>query len=402
MKNWMRFLIYLLLLTVAIGAIYVAVRETPIHVDIATATVGPMQVNIKEEGVTRVRNVYRVYPPITGHLERISLEEGDAVVENQTVVGSIHPLDPPFIDNRTANEIAAAVEAARTSVTLAEVDLSRAQADLNLAEVEYQRSLELQRTDVISKAALDKKLNVVLLKRAEVDSAKAAIRLRNAELRSVEARQIQPTNAPPDKKVTECCIQIMAPVSGTVLKINHKSEQVIQTTMPILEIGNPKDLEIAVDLLSSDAVKVKPGSKAIISQWGDEQLLHATVRRVDPAGFVKVSALGIEEQRVNVVLDIQEAPQRLGHGYRVYASFVIWTSDETLQLPIGSLFRRNGKWSVFVIKEDRATVKHVDLGQMNDTHAQVISGINAGDHVILYPNDQLDEGSLVEKRKISS
>ena len=180
--------------------------------------------------------------------------------KTKTVVGSIHPLDPPFIDNRTANEIAAAVEAARTSVTLAEVDLSRAQADLSLAEVEYQRSLELQRTDVISKAALDKKLNVVLLKRAEVDSAKAAIRLRIAELKSVEARQAQPTNTPPNERVSGCCINILAPVSGTVLKINHKSEQVIQTTMPIMEIGNPEDLEIAVDLLSSDAVKVQPGS----------------------------------------------------------------------------------------------------------------------------------------------
>lgn len=398
MKNLARNLIYIFLITAVLGAVYLALREKPVLVDVATITSGPMQVTINEEGVTRVRDVYQVFPPITGHLERITLEEGDEVVAHETIVGKIHPLDPPFIDNRTANEIAAAVEAARSSVMLAEVDLSRAQADLSLAEVEYQRSLELQKTDVISKAALDKKLNVVLLKRAEVDSARAAIALRNAELKSVEARQAQPTATPRSERMTGCCINIMAPVSGTVLKINHKSEQVIQSTMPIMEIGNPQDIEIAVDLLSSDAVKVQPGSQAIISQWGEDRPLVANVRRVDPAGFMKVSALGIEEQRVNVVLDIPEVPENLGHGYRVYASFVIWSSDNTLQLPIGALFRKSGNWSVFTVREGRVTIELVELGQMNDTHAQILKGLSEGARIVLFPNDQLEEGNLIEER----
>ncbi len=398
MTNWFRIFSYGFVLAVVGIAAYYAFRESPIPVDVSNARNGPMQVTINEEGVTRIRNVYQVFPPVSGHLERVSLEEGDNVEANRTVVGRMYPLDPPFLDRRSASEISAAIEAARSAVTLARVDLSRAEADLNLAEVEYQRALELQRNDVISKALLDKRLNVVLLRRAEVKSARAAIELKKAELKSVEARQVQPTSPEMLDQADSCCIEIKAPVSGTVLKIHHKSRQVIHSTTPIMDIGDPDDLEIAIDLLSSDAVKIEPGSRVIVSEWGQDRPLEAIVRRIDPAGFTKVSALGIEEQRVNVVLDLVDVPPGLGHGYRVFANFVIWSGDAVLQIPIGALFRRAGKWAVFKVEDDRVHLQFLTLGRLNDAAAQVLEGLSNEDQVVLYPNDQLEDGTLIRLR----
>lgn len=378
--------------------IYIAIKPKPVPVDLAKIEAGPMQVTINEEGVTRVRNIYQVFPPISGHLDRISLEEGDSVTANTTVIGRIHPADPPFLDQRTQAEIAASIDAARSSVRLAEVNLSRAEADAKLAEVEFQRSLELQRNDFVSQAALDKKETEVLLKRAEVDRAKANISLRNAELKALEARQTQPNTLRSSDENKTCCIDIMAPVSGTILKIFNKSEQVVLSTNPIMEIGNPKDIEVAIDLLSSDAVRVREGAQVIIGEWGGDKPLTGIVRRIDPAGFTKVSALGIEEQRVNVVLDLDTIPDTLGHGYRVFANFVIWSKENVLQVPIGALFRKDGDWTVFVREDNRVAYQQITIGNMNDQMAEILDGLEPDQEVVLFPNDQLADGSLIELR----
>lgn len=399
MKNTTRIITFLALAGIFASAVYIAIKPKPVPVDLAKIETGPMQVTINEEGVTRVRNIYQVFPPINGHLDRISLEEGDNVKAKVTVIGQIHPVDPPFLDQRTQAEMAASVDAARSAVKLAEVNLSRAEADAKLAEIELQRSLELQRNDFVSQAALDKKETEVLLKRAEVDRAKANISLRQAELKALEAKQAQPNALQSVSESESCCIEIMAPVSGTVLKIFNKSEQVVLSTNPIMEIGDPKDIEVAVDLLSSDAVKVIQGSKVIIGEWGGEIPLTGVVRRIDPAGFTKVSALGVEEQRVNVVLDLDTVPDSLGHGYRVFANFVVWSKDNVLQVPIGALFRKDGKWAVFVRDESRATIRQVKLGNMNDQNAEILEGLEQGLEVVLFPNDLLEDGSLVELRQ---
>ena len=382
MKTTTRFIAFIVFAGVLGLAAYIAFKPKPVPVDLAEIKTGPMQVTINEEGVTRVRNIYQVFPPINGHLDRIDLEEGDEVIAQETVIGRIHPADPPFLDQRTQAEIAAAVDAAQSSVKLAEVSLSRAQADAKLAEVEFQRSLELKRNDFVSRAALDKKQTEVFLKRAEVDRAKANISLRKAELKAIEAKLVQPSTLQSRSDSSACCIEIMAPVSGTVLKIFNKSEQIVLSTNPIVEIGNPKDLEVAIDLLSSDAVKVNVGSKVIIGEWGGDNPLTGTVRRIDPAGFTKISALGIEEQRVNVVLDLNTIPDSLGHGYRVFANFVIWSKDDVLQVPIGALFRKDGKWTVFVRDENHVTYRHLSLGNMNDQNAEVLDGLEPGLEVV--------------------
>ena len=183
-----------------------------------------------------------------------------------------------------------------------------------------------------------------------------------------------------------------------ILKVLARSEQAVAQGAPIIEIGDPTKLEIVVDLQSSDAPRVQPGSRAIVSDWGGDTDLSATVRRIDPAAFTQVSSLGIEEQRVNVILDLDTVRPELGHGYRVLASLVVWSADDVLQIPIGALFRSGGEWAAFAVSDGRADLRKIEVGRINDEFAQITGGLDEGDTVILYPNDVLQDGSLVEPR----
>lgn len=398
MMKWIKRLGLLIVVLGIAAAFYYAMKERPALVDVALAESGPMAVTIDAEGITRVRDVYVVSSPITGHLSRVTLEEGAPVASHTTIVASIHPLDPPFIDTRTRSELLAAVEAAKSAIALAEVELQRAQTALKLAESAYDRADRLAKTNVVSVSALEKALSDVELQTAQVASAEATIRLRQAELESAKARLVQPSDVNVSPEGSDCCIDLTAPVDGIVLKVIARSEQAVSQGTPIAEIGNPADLEITVDLLSRDATRIQPGDRAVITEWGGEADLEATVRRIDPAGFTKISALGIEEQRVNAILDFTSAPGSLGHGYRVLAKLVIWSADDVLQVPISALFRSGGTWSVFAVREGVAELTAVSIGQMNASHAQLLEGLEEGDTVILYPNDLIEDGSLVEER----
>jgi HlyD family secretion protein len=326
---WLKRGVAVLALAAVAGGFAYALREQPSLVDIATVSEGTMRVTIREEGVTRVREVYTVSTVIAGHLARSVLEEGDGVKANETVVASIHPLDPPLIDKRTEAELLAARDAARSAVGIAEIELQRSEAALRLAEDDLKRAVGLFKPGVISEAALQRINNVVDIQRAAVDAARTTIVFRRAELASAEARLLQPD--PLDPTEATCCVNLLAPVDGTVLAVFAKSEQAVVAGMKIAEIGDTGALEIAVDLLSADAVRISPGTKAQISDWGGDHPLSAVVRRVDPAGFTKVSALGIEEQRVNAVLDLDKPERRLGHGYRVFAEMTIWECGKCLR-----------------------------------------------------------------------
>lgn len=384
-----------LVLAVAAGFAW-ALRERPALVDAAMVAEAPMTVTIREEGMTRVHDIYTVSAPIAGHLTRTVLREGDPVVARETVVASIHPLDPPLIDRRTEAELLGARDAARSSVGIAEAELQSAQTKLKLAEEDLARALKLFAPGVISESALQKITNQVESERASVDAAKATVGFRQAELASAEARLLQPD--PSDPTGESCCVNLVAPVNGTVLTVFARSEQAVAAGMPIAEIGDTSDLEIVVDLLSADAVKISPGTQAAIRDWGGERALAATVRRVDPAAFTKVSALGIEEQRVNTILDLTEHDARLGHGYRVFVEIPVWDCRSCLQVPIGALFRTGNEWNVFVIENDHVRAAAIEVGRMNDEVAQVLGGLTAGELVVVHPGDTLENGSLVERR----
>lgn len=395
--NWKRAGLLALIASLVAG-FYLAMREKPVLVDIAQVHSGPMEVTIDEEGITQVRDVYAISSPIAGYLDRSLLEEGQAVKAGETIVASIHPMDPPLLDQRTTSELAAAVEAAHSSVVVAEMSLEQARTALTLSQSEYARAAKLGKRSLITESELDKYSSDVQLRRAEAASARAVIRLREAELASAKARMIQPRELQANPHGEDCCVHITAPVDGVVLEVITRSEQAVSAGTLIARVGNPRLLEVVVDLLSSDATKIRPGDHAILTEWGGGVDLDAVVLRVEPSAFTKVSALGIEEQRVNTLLDIEHTPEELGHGYRVVVRVTVWSKENTLQVPIGALFRNGGSWSVFVVQGDSAFMKKVSIGQMNQTHAEVLDGLLVDENVILYPNDVLEHGSLVRPR----
>ncbi|MCY6382152.1 efflux RND transporter periplasmic adaptor subunit [Hoeflea prorocentri] len=380
------------------GGFYLALRERPTAVDTAIVESGSLHVSIDEEGVTRVRDVYAVSSPIAGHLARTTLDEGEVVKANETVIASIFPMEPTFLDERTRAELRAAAEAARSSVALAEVELQRAQTAHDLAKSNYERAEKLARTKTISISQLEHSYSEWELKKAQVSSAEATIKLRKAELASAEARLQQPSTPDNRDPSGDCCVNITAPIDGIVLKVIARSEQTVSPGTLIAEIGDPANLEIVVDLLSSDAARIEPGATVQITDWGGDNDITGTVRTVEPAAFTKVSSLGIEEQRVNVVIDPASVPNNLGHGFRVLARLGIWQDDNVLTVPIAALFRTGGEWSVFVVSDGKATLRRIKVGQMNNTDAEVTGGLEDGDTVVLYPSDLLEDGSLVEER----
>ncbi len=378
------------------GAFAYALQEKPSLADMATISPAPMKVTILQEAQTRVRDVYTVSAPISGNLDRINIEEGADVVAGKTIVAAIRPLDPPLIDKRSRAELLAARDASKASVAIARVDLERAVTAREQAQSDMERAHRLANTNIIADSTLQKAKTALDDAKARVESAKAAISLREAELATAEARLIEPDSSN-NGDPSSCCVSIAAPVDGVVLNIFAKSEQPVQAGMKIAEIGDPRKLEIVAGLLSTDAVKIKAGTPAEIVNWGGEPL-SATVRRVDPAAFTKISALGIEEQRVNAVLDLNDTDPRLGHGFRVYAELAVWQSDAVLQVPIAALFRNGNDWNVFKVVDGRAVQTSISIDHMNNTAAEIVSGLNEGDVVILYPSDTLADGAMVEQR----
>ncbi len=398
MKTLTKWLGLATLAAIVAAGLYIALREQPVLVDIARVTSGPMTVTIDQEGTTRVRNVYTVSAPISGHLDRTSLEEGDPVKANKTIVASIHPLDPPLIDRRTEAELTAAIEAARSGVAQAELEHQRALAAFELAKSDLERATRLFGSNIISERDLQMATTEVALQEAQVKTTEALIRQRQAELTSAHARLMQPGDELLDIGGKKCCVEVTSPIDGIVLSVKVKSEQAVTAGTPLAEVGNPEDLEIAVDLLSEDAVRIRPGLKAEITDWGGDRNLMATVRRVDPSAFTKISALGIEEQRVNAVLDLDESESLLGHGYRVFARLAIWSSDEVLQVPIAALFRSNGNWAVYRLEGDRVSLTTIEIGHLNNQTAEVVSGLATDNQVVIHPSDLLEESSLVALR----
>lgn len=402
MSKWANWFVTIIVGLALVAGVYWAMRERPASVDIASVASAPMQVSIQEEGVTRVRDVYSVSSPISGRLDRIRLDEGQAVKAGETLIASVHPSAPPFLDRRTQRDLQSALDAAQSAVALAEVEHERAQMALILAQSEYDRSAILAEKKIQPLSQLEKDFNTLELQKAQVKSTQATIDLRKAELARANARLEQPSESVLKNHSDDCCVQVRAPVDGVVLSILARSEQVVAAGARLVEIGDPRELEIVIDLLSSDAAGIKPGATVLISEWGGPERLRGTVRRVDPAAFTKVSSLGIEEQRVNVIIDLDKREPALGHGFRVIGNLVVWQGDDVLQVPIGALFRSGGSWAVFLVRDGRAQLRMIEIGHMNRDHAEIVSGLRAGDAVILYPNDELKDGSLVERRNTAS
>ncbi len=354
-----------------------------------------------EEGVAEIRDVFRVSAPIAGKLNRIPVHVGDAVSPEGEAVAAIQPAEPPLLDVRTQRELQAAAGAAQAAVGLAKAQVTSAEASERLASSDLDRAKQLAEKGAISSRSLEKAVTDVDTAHAAVEQAKANLALRQSELASAEAQLMQPSTSGTGSGSANCCVPVMSPINGVVLKLLVESEQVVAAGTPLIEIGDPKDMEVVVHLLSSDAVEIKPGAPATLTDWGGEGALNAHVRRIDPAAYTKVSALGVEEQRVDATLDISdpyEKWQGLGHEYRVMAHIRTWKGGDVVKVPVGALFRRGADWNVFRVVDGKAVLTRILLGHRNTHDAEVLGGLSAGDTVVLHPSDQVTDGVSVKPR----
>jgi HlyD family secretion protein len=382
------------------GAVWLAWPK-PIPVDYALVTKSPMEVTIDDEAKTSVRDVYTVSAPVSGKVLRSPRHVGDVVIADETVVAAMQPAVPAFHDASTHAELLAAEAAAAAAEKFAEAEVRRIGAALNFSRKELKRAQSLARTDTIAVRTLDKAKFDVEANEAALASTKAQLDVRRSERASVAARLIDPSSVPAQTNPA-CCIQIRSPVAGLVLKIIQESETIVQAGAPLIEIGDPRDLEVVAELLSSDAVQIKVGSSVRIDGWGGAPV-QGRVTRVDPAGFVKISSLGIEEQRVRTWIDFTDPPEvwaQLGHDYRVIVHVTIWQDDTVLTAPAGAFFRKGNDWAVFAIRDGRARSVLVTLGQRNNQTAQILSGLSEGDKVVLHPSDRISEGVAVAQREV--
>lgn len=376
-----------------------ALRPVPVLVDVAVLARGTLEVTVDDDGETQVKDVFTVSAPVTGHMLRIESKVGDEVEAGKTVLAVMQPTFPEFLDARSRRQAEAEVKAAEAALALAKAESDKAQAELNFARAELERARELASKGTISKSARDRAEMEADSREAALKTAMANVNVRAFALETAKARLIEP------EIVTDtsgsCCVRIRAPVSGRILRLLQESEQVVNAGTPLIEIGDPADLEVKVDLLSSEAVKVKAGDPVIITGWGGAGELTGRVRRVEPSGFTKVSALGIEEQRVNVIIDFTGDPETrkgLAHGYRVDAKVVVWKGEDVLTVPLGALFRERNEWAVFKVEDGEARLTRVRIGRNGAFDAEVLDGLQAGDTVILHPSDRVEGGVAVALR----
>lgn len=388
-----------LLIAAGVGALLaVALWPNTVAVDVGSVTRGPLVVTIDDEGVTRVRDRFVVSAPVAGRVLRIELEPGDQVKKG-AAVARLQAETPPLLDARSRSEAEAAIATARAVVGRARADEERARAALAQAQRELTRARELLKDELTSRQVVDAREAEERTAEEALNAAAFAVRAAASDLQRAEVR-LAPAPTDVGRVVT-----VTAPVDGVVLKRVRESESVVPPGDPLLEIGDPRRLEIVSDFLSTDAVRVKAGARAMIEQWGGDRVLDAKVRRVEPSGFTKISALGVEEQRVNIVLDFTDpaaAWAALGDAYRVEVRVVIWETADALKVPTSALFRHGEAWAVYTFGADgRARQALIELGHQTGQEAEVTSGLSDGARVILHPGDTLTDGSRVSERPAS-
>jgi HlyD family secretion protein len=389
-----------LLVTVVLvaGGLVYGFMPRALPVDMAEVKRAPLTVTVEEEGKTRVSECYQVSAPVAGYVRRIDLKAGDEVSAGQ-ILAVIEPARSVALDPRTRAQAQAQVSAARAALAVAQENARAAQASAQLAQQERVRAESLRQFNFLSAQALDTAKSVELRAQAVRQAADYAVKVSRFELDMARAAVANVTRLQTGGSAEQ--FQVRAPVAARVLKLLHESEGAVATGQPLLEIGNPETLEVEVDVLSTHAVKIAPGSKVVLDRWGGDQPVQGTVRVVEPSGFTKISALGVEEQRVRIIVDItspREAWQRLGDGYRVEARFVLWQGEDVLQLPTSALFRHGAGWAVFAVEGGRAHITPVETGQRAGLVTQLLSGLEAGARVVSHPDDMLSDGARVKPR----
>ena len=382
-----------LVLIVLAGLGYWAFRPAAVPADFATVQRGVLLVTVNEEGRTRVRDRYVVSAPVPGRMRRIELEPGDPVVARKTVVSLFEPSAPALLDVRVRAELEARVQAADSALGGARAERERMRAERVFAESELKRSRQLLAEKVISAREFEVAERQAQTVERALQSADFAVRTAEYQLQQARA-SLTPSRG------GGAAIPLYSPVDGVVMRRLQESETVVPAGQPLLEIGNVGDLEIVSDLLSSAAVRVRAGQRVLIEQWGGDTPLGGRVRRVEPSGFTKISALGVEEQRVNAIVDFEDPPKdrAIGDGYRVEVRIIVSSRDNVLKVPVSSLIRQGSDWALYVVENDRASRRIVQVGERNGLEAEIAGGLSGGERIIVYPSDAITDGVKVTSR----
>ncbi|HKY29538.1 MAG TPA: HlyD family efflux transporter periplasmic adaptor subunit [Pyrinomonadaceae bacterium] len=393
MKRILNTLILIFIAVVVVVLLTKWLRPTPIRVDVAKATRGPMRVTVDGEGKTRVRDRYTVATPVSGRLRRIALRRGDAVEQGQ-LLAVIEPLPLAPLDPRQRAEAVGRVNAAEDAKFEADRLVERNWSIYEQAKRDLERCESLARSGVISRQEVERAQTLLATSLREYQAAKskAESAAHGVEVARAALIAIDSTG----RRSSGATVKVQAPTRGKVLRVLEESERVVVGGTPLVEVSNPSNLEIVIELLSTDAVKVSSGALVLIEDWGGPGTLEAHVRLIEPSAFTKVSALGIEEQRVNVVADLAESVVSVGDGYRVEGRIVTWEGDNVLRVPVSALFRRGEHWSLFVAENGRATLRDVEVDHRTPFEAEIKRGLEEGAEVIIHPSNQISDGARVE------
>src|SRR6185369_172348 len=385
-----------LALLAAAGAAALSLRPRPVPVDLSSAVKGPLSVEIRESGVTRVKDRYEVSAPVTGRLSRLALEVGDVVKEGDPLA-EIAPALSPLLDNRTRAEAEARLGAAMSALDQARSQVVRAQTAQELANQDLARARQLANSGALAAQALEQAEFAARMRADELNSATFNAKVSYEEVRVARVALAGDRDHPnPDRH-----LGVLSPVAGRVLRVQQKSAGVVQAGALLVEVGDPSALEIVVDLLTTDAVHVHPGTEAVIEGWGGETALHGRVRRLEPSAFTRPSALGVDEQRVNVIVALTDPLEKwsaLADGYRVEVRFVLWQSPGVVKAPQGAVFRYRDRWAVYRVSEGAAHLNPVTVGHRGETEVEILSGLEPGASVAVQPGDRVKEGARVEAR----
>ncbi len=430
--RWIKRLLWLSIAGGIVAALAYGFMPKPAPVDTARVTQGSLSVTVNEDGKTRLRDRYLVSSPLAGRLHRIKVRAGDPVfaparLEQPTdsvaaaslddakvdspgsspsiELAVIDPVDPVLLDSRQIVQAELRVKSSELAIKSAGAARQKAVVNLEWARTDVERRKGLAGKGAGSKQEFEDAEMLVRSRTEELNAAKFAEEIARFELDLTRAALLRSRPLAPDE-TEKWQLRIQSPINGVVLKVLQESETVVQVGTPLLEVGDPRDLEVDVEVLSTDAVKIRPGQTMWLKHWGGEQPLSAQVRLVEPQGFLKLSALGVEEQRVHVIAQFEEPfelRKTLGDGYRVEAEIVIWEKEDVIKVPTGALFREPGTtdpadWSVFVIQEERARKRRIKIGRRNGLEAEVLSGLNEADIVIVHPSDRIIDQIAVKPR----
>ena len=398
--TWIKRVLSAVLVAAGLGLLVFAWIPKPVPVDLALVEQGRFRITVDEEGRTRVKDRYVVSAPLFGNLARISLQPGDTIKAGE-VLARIVPLDPPLLDARAHSQAKARVAAARAGRAQAQASVERSKAALSFAKKELARFERLASSGGVSVQELDRARLEERTAREQSASSRFGAQVAGFELQMAQAAlgRLSHRGAEPQ-------MEVQSPVGGQVLRLIRESGGAVQAGTPLIELGDPSTLEVVVDVLTSDAVKIRAGQKVAIDSWGGDALLHGRVRNVEPSAFTRVSALGVDEQRVNVIIDIDETREQrapLGDGYRIEAHIVIEEIERALHVPSSAVFRHEGGWAVFKYVDERALLTPVEVGHRNGPQVHVSSGLRTGDRVVLHPSDRVrHEGSIVARDRQSN